>query len=84
MQLVSQLIFVVRQDAQKIAYCNIPRNGHFPHFLLSQLLQKLEFDSTFHNDCGNAATIFSNIVQCNTPHDDSCDLSGNDLCSAAN
>ena len=26
----------------------------------------VELDSTFRNDCGNAATIFSNIAQCNT------------------
>ena len=39
--------------------------------------------ATDENDCGNAATIFSNIVPCNTPRNDSCNLYRNDLCSSA-
>ena len=39
---------------------------------------------TFDNDCGNAATIISNIAQCNTPRNDSCNMSCNDFCSTAN
>ena len=55
----------------------MPRNGHASIFSLSQPLRKVELDSTFRNDCGNAATIFPNIAQCNTPHNDSCNVSHN-------
>ena len=39
--------------------------------LLLQALQKVELDSTFHNNCGNNFINFFNIAQCNTP----CNLS---------
>ena len=49
-----------------------------------QPLHKVELDSTFCNECGNAAMIFSNTAQCNTPRNDLCNLSRNVLCSSVN
>jgi hypothetical protein len=70
MQFVSQLVSQFCCDTNCTRNCKLyhaSQSTSLAIFLLQQPLHEVESGSTFCNDCGNAATHFKSIAQCNIP-----------------
>jgi hypothetical protein len=70
MQLVSQHVSQFCCDASRTQNCKVyhaSQSTSLAIFVLQQALHEVESGSTFRNDCGNAATHFLRIAQCNIP-----------------